>query len=46
MTDREKLEWLLSEADALVAHYVIPSTPAFQAWFTRFHNIETRIPCT
>jgi predicted nucleotide-binding protein len=34
MTDREKLEWLLSEADALVAHYVIPSTPAFQAWFS------------
>lgn len=33
MTDYEKLEWLISEADALIEHAVKPSTPGFQAWF-------------
>lgn len=34
MTDREKLEWLISEVDVLVDHYVNPSTPEFQVWFS------------
>ena len=34
MTDFEKLEWLISEVDVLVDHYVKPSTPGFQAWFS------------
>lgn len=34
MTDREKLEWLISEVDVLVDHYVKPSTPGFQVWFS------------
>lgn len=33
MTDYEKLEWLISEADVLINHAVTPSTPGFQAWF-------------
>lgn len=33
MTDYEKLEWLISEADVLINHAVKPSTPGFQAWF-------------
>lgn len=33
MTDYEKLEWLISEADVLIEHAVKPSTPGFQAWF-------------
>lgn len=34
MTDFEKLEWLISEADVLINHHVKPSTPGFQAWFS------------
>ena len=34
MTDREKLEKLILEIDNLIDHYVKPSTPAFQAWFS------------
>ena len=34
MTDYEKLEWLISEADVLIEHYVKPSTPGFQVWFS------------
>lgn len=34
MTDREKLEWLISEIDVLIEHYVKPSTPGFQAWIS------------
>lgn len=34
MTDYEKLKWLISEVDVLINHSVIPSTPAFQAWFS------------
>ncbi len=34
MTDYEKLEWLISEADVLIDHSVKPSTPAFQVWFS------------
>lgn len=32
MTDKEKLENLILEIDNLVNHYVMTSTPAFQAW--------------
>lgn len=34
MTDREKLEWLISEVDVLIKHYVKPSTPGFQVWIS------------
>ena len=34
MTDYEKLEWLISETDVLIEHYVKPSTPGFQVWFS------------
>lgn len=34
MTDREKLEWLISEIDVLISHSVTPFTPAFQFWFS------------
>ena len=34
MTDFEKLEWLISEADVLIDHHVKPSTPGFQAWLS------------
>lgn len=34
MTDFEKLEWLISEADVLIDHHVKPSTPGFQVWFS------------
>lgn len=34
MTDREKLEWLISEIDMLINHSVTPFVPAFQYWFS------------
>lgn len=34
MTEFEKLEWLISEADVLINQHVKPSTPGFQAWFS------------
>lgn len=35
MTDRENLEWLISEIDVLINHHVTTDTPGFQAWFSR-----------
>ena len=32
MTEREKLKWLISEADVLIQYAVKPSTPGFQRW--------------
>lgn len=32
MTDKEKMEWLISEADVLAGHFSKPSTPGFQLW--------------
>ena len=42
MTEHEKLEWLISEADVLIQHAVKPSTPGFQRWSTEAERFLIR----